>query len=117
MLIKDITQYMEQDISTILPEKKHALKTYGEAELWLHVFSTMSLDGIEWYAKHTSRFTRGETFPGRHWAEGFTENLNKFVWNVYNFATLTLQSLLRSHIPRAQSWIPDSSVGLLQSVL
>jgi len=64
-LIKDVTQYMEQDISTTVPEKKHALKTYGGVELWLHVFQ-QSLDGIERYAKHTSRFTREENFPGRH---------------------------------------------------
>jgi hypothetical protein len=113
-----VTQYTEQDISTIVPENKHALKTYWGVELWLHVFSTLSLDGIEWYAKHTSRFTRRENFRGGHWTEGFTENdSNKFIWSVCNFATLNLQSLLRSHTPRAQSWIPDSSFGLLQSVL
>ena len=32
-LIKDVTQHMEQDISTTVPEKKHALKTYGGVEL------------------------------------------------------------------------------------
>jgi len=34
-------------------------------ELWLQVFLILSLDGIEWYAKHTSGFTKGENFRGR----------------------------------------------------
>jgi hypothetical protein len=105
-------------ISTTVPEKKHALKTYGGVDLWVHVFSALSLDGIEWYAKHSSRFTRRENFPGRHQTEGFTENnLNKFIWNVYHFATMNRQSLLRSHIPRAQNWIPESTGGVFQSLL
>lgn len=75
MFIKDYTQYLEQDISTIVPEKQHAIKAYGGDELWLHVFLILSLDGIEWYAKHTTRFTRGENFRGRHWTEGFKRKI------------------------------------------
>ena len=33
VLIKDVTHYVEQDISMTVPEKKHALKTYGGVEL------------------------------------------------------------------------------------
>ena len=63
-----------------VPEKKHAIKAYGGVELYLQVFLTMSLDGIEWYAEHTSRFTRAENFPGRYilWRRIFFLNFSTF---------------------------------------
>jgi hypothetical protein len=32
-----------------------------------HVFLTSALDGIEWSASRTGRFTPGERAPGTHW--------------------------------------------------
>jgi hypothetical protein len=42
MLIKEVTQYIEQDISTAVPEKEHALKSYGKGGGGLHCDCTYS---------------------------------------------------------------------------
>jgi hypothetical protein len=38
------------------------MKTYGEVDVYIHVFLTSALVGGEWSASRTGRFT-----PGTHW--------------------------------------------------
>jgi len=40
-------------------------------EVYLNVFLTSTLDGGEWSASRTSRFTPRETAPGTHWIRGW----------------------------------------------
>jgi hypothetical protein len=40
-------------------------------EVQLHAFLTLALDGGEWSASHSSRFTPRERAPGTHWIGGW----------------------------------------------
>jgi hypothetical protein len=42
--------------------KHHAIKTYGGVEVQLHAFLISALDGDDWSAPRSGRFT-----PGFHW--------------------------------------------------
>jgi hypothetical protein len=43
------------------------MKTYGGADVQIHVFLTSALDGGEWSASRPGRFTPGERASGTHW--------------------------------------------------
>jgi hypothetical protein len=46
---------------------KHlAMKMYGGVEVYIHVFLTSALDGGEWLASRSGRFTTGERTPVTH---------------------------------------------------
>jgi hypothetical protein len=42
------------------------MKAYGEVDVQIHVFMNLELDGGEWSASRSVRFTPGETFQGTH---------------------------------------------------
>jgi hypothetical protein len=42
------------------------MRTHEEAEVWLHVFLNLALDGDEWLASCPSRFTPEERAAGTH---------------------------------------------------
>jgi len=44
--------------------------TYGEVEVYLHVFLTSSLDGGEWSVSHPGQFTPSERAAGTYLIEG-----------------------------------------------
>jgi hypothetical protein len=46
------------------------MKVYWGAEVSLHAFLTLALDGGEWSASRPGRFTRRERAPGTHWIGG-----------------------------------------------
>jgi hypothetical protein len=46
--------------------KHHAMKTYGEVAVKIHVFLTLVLDGGNWSASSPGRFTPGERAAGTH---------------------------------------------------
>jgi hypothetical protein len=50
--------------------KYHAMKTYGSVVVQLHAFLTSPLDGCEWSASRTGRFTSGEGIPRTVWIGG-----------------------------------------------
>jgi len=43
----------------------------GGVEVYHHAFLTSSLDGGEWSASRSSRFTPRERAPGTHWIGGW----------------------------------------------
>jgi hypothetical protein len=46
---------------------KHCdMKTYGEVDVYIHVFSTSALVGGEWSASRLYRFTPRKRAPGVH---------------------------------------------------
>jgi hypothetical protein len=47
------------------------MKTYGEANVEIHVFLTSALVGGEWSDSHTSRFAPRERGAGTHWIGGW----------------------------------------------
>jgi hypothetical protein len=51
--------------------KLHTMKTYWGVEVQLHAFLTSALDGGEWSASRSGRFTPREGTPGTHWIEGW----------------------------------------------
>jgi hypothetical protein len=48
----------------------HAMKAYWGSEGKLHALLTSALDGGEWSASRTGRFTPRERAPGTHWIGG-----------------------------------------------
>jgi hypothetical protein len=40
-------------------------------DIWIHVFLTSALVGVEWSASLTGRFTLGERGPGTQWIGGW----------------------------------------------
>jgi len=43
------------------------METYGEVEVYLHVFLTLALDGEEWSASRPGRFIPRGKNVGTHW--------------------------------------------------
>jgi hypothetical protein len=43
------------------------MKTYGEVDVYRHIFLTSALPGGEWPASRPGRFKPGERAPGTHW--------------------------------------------------
>jgi hypothetical protein len=48
-----------------------AIKTYWGVEVELHAFLTAALDGGEWSASRSGRFTPREKASGTHWLGGW----------------------------------------------
>jgi hypothetical protein len=46
------------------------MKTDGDVEVHLHIFSTSALEGGEWSASHSSSFISGKR-PYTHWIGGW----------------------------------------------
>jgi hypothetical protein len=46
-------------------------KAYGKVGVELHSFLTSALDGSQWQASHSDRFTSGENAPCNHWIGGW----------------------------------------------
>jgi len=51
--------------------KHHAVKMYGEAEVYLHAFLISALDVDEWLLSRPSRFTPWERAPGTIYIRGW----------------------------------------------
>jgi hypothetical protein len=47
------------------------MKTYGRADIQIHVFLTAALVGGEWSASRLGHFTPGERAPCTHWIGGW----------------------------------------------
>jgi hypothetical protein len=47
--------------------KHYVIKTYGEVDVWIHVFLTSAVVGGELPASRLGRFRPGERTPGKHW--------------------------------------------------
>jgi hypothetical protein len=47
------------------------MKAYGGVDVYIHIYLTSSLDGAEWSASHSGRFTPGERAPGTLWIVGW----------------------------------------------
>jgi len=47
------------------------MQTYGGVEVKLHAFLASALDGIEWSASRSGRFTPGEKATGTDWIGGW----------------------------------------------
>jgi hypothetical protein len=58
-------------VKSLCLTKHHAMKTYGEVEVWLHTFLTSALVEGEWSASRPTRFTPGERVPGIHRIRGW----------------------------------------------
>jgi hypothetical protein len=43
------------------------MKMYGGVGIYIHVFLTLALDGVEWSASRSGRFTPGERARNTHW--------------------------------------------------
>jgi hypothetical protein len=52
-------------------KEHHNMKAYWGVEVQLHAFLSSVLDGGEFSASHTGRFTPRERAPGTHWIEGW----------------------------------------------
>jgi hypothetical protein len=46
------------------------MKTYGEVDVYIHVYLTLALDEEEWSVSRIGCFTRGEIAPGAYWIGG-----------------------------------------------
>jgi hypothetical protein len=49
------------------------MKAYGGVNVWIHIFLTYALTGVEWSASRLCRFTPGERAPGTHWIGGWVD--------------------------------------------
>jgi hypothetical protein len=47
------------------------MKVYWGVEVYFHAFLTLTIDGGEWLAPRSGRFTREETAPATHWIGGW----------------------------------------------
>jgi hypothetical protein len=46
------------------------MKTYGGADVQIHIYLTSALVGDEWSASRPGHFTPGKRAPGTHWIGG-----------------------------------------------
>jgi hypothetical protein len=49
------------------------MKTYGGADVEIHIFLTLALVEGQWSTSRPSRFTPGERAPGTHWKGGWVD--------------------------------------------
>jgi hypothetical protein len=68
------------------------MKTYGGADVEVHVFLTSALVGGEWSTSRPGSFTLGERSPGTHWIGGWV-NLRAGLDDVEKRKFLTLPGL------------------------
>jgi hypothetical protein len=47
------------------------MKVHGGVDVYIHIFLTSALVGVEWSASRPCRFTPGESAPGTHWMGGW----------------------------------------------
>jgi hypothetical protein len=47
------------------------MKTYGEVDVYIHVFLTSAIARGEWSASRPGRFTPGVRAPSTHWKRGW----------------------------------------------
>jgi hypothetical protein len=47
------------------------MKAYGEFDVYIHIFLTSALAGVEWSASRRCRFTPEERAHGIHWIGGW----------------------------------------------
>jgi hypothetical protein len=47
------------------------MKLYGGMDVYIHIFLTSALVGVEWTASRPGRFTPWERAPGTHWIGGW----------------------------------------------
>jgi hypothetical protein len=50
---------MKVKVKSLCLAKHHTMKTYWGVEVWMHAFLTLALDGGEWLASRSGRFTPG----------------------------------------------------------
>jgi hypothetical protein len=53
--------------------KHYAMKVYGGVGVWIHIFFTSALAGVEWSASRPVCFTSCENIPGTHWIGGWVD--------------------------------------------
>jgi hypothetical protein len=46
--------------------KHYAMKMFGGVDVWVHVFLTSALVGVQWSHSRPGGFTPGERVPGTH---------------------------------------------------
>jgi hypothetical protein len=82
------------------------MKTYGEVDVYIHIFLTSALVEGERPASRPSRFTPGERAPGTHWIGGWVDP-SAGLDNVEKRKFLTLPGLELQPIGRSASsqWI------------
>jgi hypothetical protein len=53
--------------------KYHDMKTYGDVEVYVHVFLISAHDGCEWSTSRLTTFLSGKEPPDTHWMGGWVE--------------------------------------------
>jgi hypothetical protein len=70
-VVRTLLLYCEAPPSLCLT-KHHSVKTYwGSRSIAPCILLTSALDGVEWSASRTGRFTPRERAPGTHWIGGW----------------------------------------------
>jgi hypothetical protein len=49
------------------------MKAYGAIDVYIHIFLTSALFGVEWSASRPGHFTHGERASGTHWIAGWVD--------------------------------------------
>jgi hypothetical protein len=49
------------------------MKAYGAVNVYIHIFLTSTLAGVEWSASRLCRFTPRERAPGNQWIGGWVD--------------------------------------------
>jgi hypothetical protein len=65
------TTKMKKNNKVVPALMHHAMKTNGEAEVYLHPFLISALDGSEWPVSCLGRFNFAERAPVAHWIGGW----------------------------------------------